>query len=80
MSGTLDFRARLGERLGDVIGERTLAEFAAEVGVSQSSLSRWLNGDAVPSRRLAHRIVRRYPALGGVLLEVRPLREEAAAS
>jgi len=46
-----------------VIGERTQEAFAAEIGVDQSTLSRWMNGVAPPSRRMAARIVRFYPTL-----------------
>lgn len=62
-SEALDIR----RRLGDAIGDRTLTDFANEVGVSPSSLARWMKGKHAPSRRLTHRIARRYPDLRDVL-------------
>lgn len=67
----MDTASDIRGRLGDLIGDRTLAAFAAEVGVSPASVSRWLAGETSPSRRLAVRIVRRYPELRGVLLDQR---------
>lgn len=70
-SASLDIR-RL---LSDFIGDRSLTDFAAEVGISQAALSRWMNGETTPSRRLVYRIGRRYPELRDLLSQV---REEAA--
>jgi transcriptional regulator with XRE-family HTH domain len=47
----------------EAIGPRTQESFAAEIGIDQSTLSRWLNGSAQPSRRLAAVLLQRHPAL-----------------
>lgn len=67
-------------RLAEVIGERTQESFAAEIGVDQSTLSRWMSGVAVPSRRMGMRMVRHYPELRDALMDVlvAPAIESAA--
>ena len=64
---TQAFRLRLHQVIGD---RRTQESFAAEIGVDQSTLSRWLKGSSVPSRRMAVRMLRRYPELRDALMDV----------
>ena len=44
-------------------GERTQAEFAAALGLSEAALSRILSGDRLPGREILAQIFRVYPDL-----------------
>lgn len=52
MEGTGSFGRWLQERLG----VRTYGQLAEYVGVSTSTVSRWVNGQSMPERRNVHRL------------------------
>ena len=53
----------LVEKLRTRMGERTQAEFAAELNISQAQLSRILSGEQSIGIRTARAIALRYPEL-----------------
>lgn len=62
-------RGRFAAALRERIGDRSQAEAAREMGVDQTSLSRYLRG-LRPSPANARRIALRYPELEDVLREL----------
>lgn len=50
-------------KIKELQGERSQGQFAAELGISQSTLSRIYSGRRRLGEKVARRIARRYPAL-----------------
>lgn len=53
----------LADKLKRLQGDRSQAEFAAELGITQPTLSRIYDGKRQIGRRVAQKITRRYPEL-----------------
>lgn len=51
------------DRLRELQGEKTQSEFAAEIGIDQSTLSRLMRGEIALGRRTAQMLCRRFPEL-----------------
>ncbi len=59
----MDIEKAIAERLTEVAGDMTQGQLAKEIGISQSQLSRLLNGKTTLTLRAARRICKRFPSL-----------------